>query len=178
MMQFSVRGVVTAVVLLGPVTAGAQTTDSFERLPGILKAGQTVVVSSNDGRSTRGKVVSVSATSLTLDVGVFPSDSVTAVERRDSSWNGILIGLGAGIAAARVSVGKTCDLPDPECAAIVTTAIGLPLIGAGALIGWGVDRAIGNDYLYSAPYQAVGRSIMLTPFVGYKRAGAALAMRF
>jgi hypothetical protein len=180
MMVLSVRmwSLMVATLVLGPVMAEAQTTDSFEYLPGILKAGQTVIVTSEGATRTKGKVVDVSATSLALDGRVFPSDSVTAIERRDSSWNGLLIGLGVGIGAARLSVVRTCDLPDSECAAIVGTVIGLPLIAAGAVIGALIDRAVGNDLVYAAPSHGARTSMTFSPFAGNKRAGLALAMRF
>jgi hypothetical protein len=56
-----------ATIALAPLTAAGQITDSFEDLPGILKGGPSVVVPS-DGRdrTTKGKIVHVSETSLAL----------------------------------------------------------------------------------------------------------------
>jgi hypothetical protein len=69
MMLLSARtlSLMVATIVLAPLTAAAQMTDSTECLPGILDAGQSVVVTSCGGyRTTKGKVVHVSETSLAL----------------------------------------------------------------------------------------------------------------
>jgi hypothetical protein len=69
MMVLNVRtwSLMLATIVLVPLTAAAQITDSFEHPPGISRAGQSVVVTSDGGyRTTRGRVVHVSETPLAL----------------------------------------------------------------------------------------------------------------
>ena len=73
----------------------------------------------------------------------------TVVKKKDPLWNGILIGAAVGaVAGFAVAPRAFCDLPDPECAAIVKAVIGLPAIGIGIGVGALADslhhqRAIG-----------------------------------
>jgi hypothetical protein len=60
--------------------------------------------------------------------------------KRDTIWNGILIGAGIGaVAGMLVAPPAFCGSNDSECAAIVRVAIGLPAIAGGIGIGALVD---------------------------------------
>jgi hypothetical protein len=130
--------------------------ESFERLPGVVKPGQMVVVTDNAGRETSGLVTEVSASSLTLALKrqqqrVFTGDAVRAIRRTDPLGNGTLAGLGAGIAAtsafaARCGKYKYSEESGPCMAAAMSSA--LLWIPMAALIGRAIDRAHGNTQIY------------------------------
>jgi hypothetical protein len=73
--------------------------------------------------------------------------------RRDSLWNGILIGAGAGALAGMLLAPRAFCRNDTECDAAVRVAIGLPAIGGGIGLGALVDA------LMKSPAPA-------TPFAG------------
>ncbi len=55
--------------------------------------------------------------------------------QRDSIWNGLLIGAGAGAVGGYIWARQQCGTNDPECFAITATAGVLGGIGIGAAIG-------------------------------------------
>ena len=108
------RIVLLALGFLGVSSAGvaAQTNlQSFGNLPQTVQPGMAVVVDLADGSSRSGKVLSLSddrieirrqrwnwrSEQLTFDIA-----SVRRIEHRDSTWNGELLGVGAGVLAAWV----------------------------------------------------------------------------
>ena len=87
---------------------------SFEALPLTLKVGQRIIVREESGRTTRGKVVSISDDQVVIgDVFVrrwsnlwsrprreehaVGSASVTRIDTVDSVWNGAVIGAAVGV---------------------------------------------------------------------------------
>jgi hypothetical protein len=79
---------------------------------------------------------------MSLPLPGSPSSDATAssVQRqRDSLWNGILIGAGVGAVVGLAVVPRTYCGNDTECRAIVTLAIGVPIVAGGAGIGALVD---------------------------------------
>lgn len=99
-------GLALLLIVLWPGAGAAQTVaSSFDELQNVLKTGETVSVTDDSGRRTKGKVVDLSASSLVLLVGrkdqsrVFTVDGTTKIVRHDSLDNGVLIGLGAGAAS-------------------------------------------------------------------------------
>jgi hypothetical protein len=158
------------VLLLGALVlavspAAAQTSSTFDALAQTARAGQRVTVTTADGRRFRGDVVAVSADSLTLDVDhswgradswrdssrqTFGAGDVSLVQRSDRLWNGILIGLAAGVAGAEGFVRYNCGPRgnDDECAAIASL-VGYGVFPAGgALTGALIDKFIGNHVLF------------------------------
>ena len=104
----------------------------------------------------------------------FSSDAVTMIRRGpDSLWNGLLIGLGAGVVALNVLV-ATGDLP--AYGAPVRGSIEGGLVVAAPVVGALVDRAIGNDQIYLAPSNARRASITVSPLLGNKAVGVSMAM--
>src|SRR5688500_6008426 len=98
-----------AALLCVPVPARAQAVPgSFADLPDTLKPGQTVVVTVVGGGKTQGVVLDLHDSFMTLRLGDrwaggarirFDEGRVTTIRRTDSIWNGLLIGLGAGVVA-------------------------------------------------------------------------------
>ena len=165
MMLLNVRtwSLMLATIVLAPLTAAAQMTDSFEYLPGIVKGGHSGVVTSEGGyRTTKGKVVHVSETSLALAPKraglILPAlpelqprfawnASVTTQPAAPSSpratepncprgrraWIGALVGAGAAAPVAKFMYRRAeNEAANGAAWAATTVAIGA---AAGALIG-------------------------------------------
>jgi len=140
--------VATAAVLLLATTATAQ---SFAALEKQTTLGSTLYVVDNAGEETKGRLVTLSDLSLTLQVDgarqQFALADVARVERqkRDSVRNGVLIGAAVG-ALAGFTLGKSLDSPacprrGPECGqgALIGTINGAFW---GAVGGWIVDALV------------------------------------
>ena len=116
------RIVVLALSLLG-VSSGdatAQTpASSFVDLSDTVKPGMTVVVDLEDGGSRTGTVFSLSSDRIVIrrrrwnwrqEQLTFAAGSVRRIDNRDSTWNGKLLGAGAGALVAWVR----CKTGGPE----------------------------------------------------------------
>jgi hypothetical protein len=72
--------------------------------------------------------------------------------RRDSLWNGVLIGAAAGVVAGMlIAPPAFCGSHDSECATIVRVAVGLPAIAGGIGIGALVDGLNSRDDRLGSP---------------------------
>ena len=120
--------VVIAVLVSNPVAA--------------QNPGDTIFVTDRTGVQTDGRLMHISPDGLTLLVDgqerVIPPSSVARVEKRDSRWNGTLIGATTGALIGVMGAGASCS---PDCArdipvaALINGAIGA---GIGALIDSGI----------------------------------------
>jgi hypothetical protein len=190
-LNMHIWGLLLATLVFSPVTAAAQAVDSFEYLPSMLKTDETVVVTTGDGRQTKGRIFEVSATSLVLDVPgsirgererqVFASREVTTIRRKGPArigGPGLLIGLALGVGATAITYADSCNSPDPECQAQMAALVGLPAIVGGAVAGALIDNANRSELIYTAPFPVSRTSASIAPQVGKKRAGVALSVRF
>lgn len=171
-----------------PENAHAQpTAASFDALTDAVKPGQRVAVETADGQKTKGNVVEITERSITLLVRdkwgaaerrSFDKSTVTTIRRADRLWNGLLIGLGAGMLATEVFVRQNCGPRgyDDECAAIAASVGVLTFVPGGAVIGALIDKSIGNEYVYR---EGVMRwSIRITPQLAPTRTGVSLSVTF
>jgi hypothetical protein len=144
----------------------------LEELPGVLTVGQLVSVTDHRGRSTKGRLVAVSPTDLTVlerdSLGTssrttIRSSDVARVRRWDRLWNGLLIGAGVGAGMTAVLVHSHCGPRNRECSANFGSVVAFTLVpalsGAGAL----VDRWLGNDVIYSASPPSRSVTTLLRP---------------
>ena len=126
------RNAIFAVVaLLVSIPAAAQ------------NAGDTIFVTDRNGVQTDGVLLRTAPEGLTLLVDgqerLFPAAGVGRVEKRDSRWNGALIGAVPGTLMGMMAAGASCS---PRCGrdvplgALVYGAIGA---GIGALIDSQID---------------------------------------
>ena len=88
-----------SILIAASGCAARRPTSSFSDLQRRLKPGNTVYVIDDTGTEIKGKIVTLSAAALTLDVnGIHrPMDqaSIRQVQRYgDSLWNGFFIGVG------------------------------------------------------------------------------------
>src|SRR4030095_11688359 len=99
---------VLAGILFAAAVARAQDVSSFSDLPRVLQPGQRVIVREGDGRVSRGKVVLVDEHRLEIEwrrwlfarrQQSFTGATVESIKVKDSDWNGMLVGAGAGLLA-------------------------------------------------------------------------------
>lgn len=169
-----------------PEIARAQTTaTSFDALAGAVKPGQRVVVAAADGQKTKGDVVEITPSSITLLVNDkwgaqrrrFDKGTVMTIRRSDRLWNGLLIGLGAGMLATEIFVRQNCGPRgyDDECAAIVAVVGVGTFVPGGAVIGALIDKSI-SKLVYQGG--VIGSAIRITPQLAPTRAGVSLSVTF
>lgn len=178
-------GLMFAVVFPSP--APAQTvTRSFDELQQVLKLGETILITDESGRQTKGKVAGVSGASLTVlapEQQIFPARSVAQIRRTDSLWNGALIGAGVGVA---VYVGglMNCSANQWNCnnaRGAEQWIPGSPMTAwlapaVGALVGALRDRAKGNEPIYVAASRQP--AVAVSPWTGRKATGISVSLRF
>ncbi len=167
------------LLLTIPAVSRAQSFD-----PAVIEAGQDVEVRAANGEAYRGRVVEVSPSSLTVapqsgrggsDASrTFASSAVQTIKRRDSTAEGFFIGLGGGFAAAWLVRQQMCP-NDPECGAIVSLYLGLPITAGGAALGALIDHLHKPTLFESADGR---RQVSVAPIIARGTAGAALSMRF
>ena len=182
----TIRQLIGACVLLLMISvpALAQTpAGSFEQLiaDGAIKPNQTVHVTDVWGHRVKGRVFELRPGSLVLMQGSqrieMSEADVSRIQRRDSVQNGLWLGFAAGVAAAWAAPHFFCDTPDPECAAIVFAAIGLPSIAGGTAAGAIIDAAIKKTvFQFGGRRDAV--RMQVSPVFGGRRAGALATIRF
>jgi hypothetical protein len=107
------------------------------------KPGDTIFVTDRTGLQTDGVLLRTGADGLTLLVDgrerLIPAESAGRIEKRDSRWNGMLIGAAPGVLIGMMGAGASCS---PHCgrdvplAALLNGAIGA---GIGALIDSQID---------------------------------------
>ena len=171
MLRLAMLGVATLTL---PAMLSAQALDTTR-----LTAGQDVVVQAANGNALRGRVLDVSAASLTLRPSdgpdrTFAVDTIQRINRRDSTVEGFFIGLGAGVATAWAVRQQMCP-NDPECGAIVSVYLGLPITAGGAALGALIDH-LHQPLLFDAGESR--RQVSVAPIVGRRTAGAMLSLAF
>jgi len=186
--------VVVAAALGLPALASAQDpVASFTQVGDRLKPGDAVWVTDAQGREVKGEIGALEPGAITVrgrGGRTFSGSDVRQVtlRRGDSLANGATIGmaigalagLGAGIAACAAYPGD-----DPLRGDACLMAIGLlwmPGMGAGALVGVGIDALIPGTQLvvYRAPGARDGASARLSvaPVITPRAKGAAVAFSF
>jgi hypothetical protein len=167
--RIGLLGVFLTAICAVPGFAQPLVVDSFARLPEVLKPGNVVFVTDENGTQTKGKVTELSPASVQLLTGmfertvVFPSDRVMRVSRVDSRRNGFWIGTAIGAVPGIIlgslfneycynEGGGHC----PAMIAIVGGSTGL----IGGWIGYGIDGAInGQTLVYARKPQPPGLSL-------------------
>ena len=187
-----------ALLLGAPLEVSAQVVaTSFEELRALVKPGDTIDLTDASGRRTRGRLGELSASSLELLVRQTGPDGretfVTKarlsegdvrqilLRRRDSLWNGTLIGmavwLGIGAAPATILGCSEYEDSDPtvgSCAA----AWGI-FAGIGAGMGAGIDALITRrtTVYYQAPSKR-SSGVQVSPLFSKSGTGIQMSVRF
>jgi hypothetical protein len=132
---------------------GAQpaVSQTAEELGGKVNVGDTIFVTDRNGGQTGGRLLRLSAEGLALLVGgqerVIPRNSIGRVEKRDSLWNGMLIGAVPSALIGMAAAGASCS---PHCGRDVPLG-GLVLGAIGAGVGALVDASIRGYSIVDGP---------------------------
>lgn len=161
-----------AAAALWPAAVRAQATaQSFDDLPRVLRAGQTVVVTDTTGHRVKGKVDRLSPASITVGGRTLADSSVRELRLPDRLWNGMLTGaaIGTGLAAWDYLI----DPSEPGNGAIFTVAIGL-----GAAIGAGVDAVTARSGRLVYASRRKTAPVQVVPVITRQRQGVRVRIRF
>lgn len=179
---------VIAGMLLVCGNAQAQPSAAFENLPRLLAPGQEITITDVNGRSVRGRLISIHHRGIDLRLGDgtdavvqrFPRQEVQQVNGPvDPLWDGTVVGFSAGFVGGCINGYATFD---PHGFNLLTkTAMGSCLIagavsgGIGAGAGALIDLAVGRHgrVLYRSPMPLV-----LGPDIGRGRAGLNATLRW
>ena len=166
---------------------GAAVTESFEALNAILEPGYEVVVWDEEGRKTRGRVLSISGEEVvvtrrrlffgrfrSLEELVFGADSITRVEIVDSTWNGIAIGTVVGTGLVFGLWQAVLHTKDDDAAFLYAYLAGGALV-LRPIAGHEIDLAI-NESIYERPSPAP--RVTVAPLIGRDQKGLAVRVGF
>jgi hypothetical protein len=169
----------------GPTQALAQQVNSFELLQLLVKPGDKIEVIGTDGVSSRGRIESLTPSSLRLTTksgfrDYAQKDALEVRQKRgDSLANGAWIGaasgggLAGGLAIAYCGGGE-CDGGAGQIAAVVAAYTGI-----GVAIGVGIDAMIRHrQTIYKQTAQTTLKSVRVAPLVSNRSKGVALRFSF
>ena|SRR5436190_9963563 len=155
--------------------AGAQGLPPSADRTSAVRMGQTVWVTTGDGREVHGKIGSLSAT----EIGVRTDRSVTPIkwtevrliQGRDSNLDGLMAGAIVGGLAGGLPVGLFLGIygecPCSDSTALVARYAALGA-GIGAAIGFAADiQGIGRRQLYRASASVSVAPVLLPARVGF-----------
>jgi hypothetical protein len=177
--------VLVAIGLIGGTkSAEAQAVEqaaSFEQLQMLVRPGNVITVIDDAGAKLRGRLISLSSSSLKLDLGngqrTFEQARVQTIRQRradslaDGAWTGLAVGMVIP-AIALLLLHDECYCGAAEVAGVIG-AYG----GVGAGIGVGIDALVRRTKtIYSAP-AAAGR-VRLTPLLTRDGSAMSVTIRF
>ena len=190
--------VLVPLLVLAPLQASAQVVaTSFGELQTLVKTGDTIDVTDASGRKTKGRLGELSASSLELLVRkTGPDGRETFVpqarlserdvrqiqlEKRDSVWNGTLIGAAPGTAIGVLILffGAGCDCYTVESRAPIALGTMLFAGGIGAAIGAAIDASIIEriSVFFQAPPQR-SSAVQVSPLLSRSATGIQMSIRF
>ena len=178
-------GLVLLAATVLPLHAQAPAT-TFEELRTSLKLkeGESIEITETSGQKYKARLGAISAGSMVVtrkgDRRELVESQVLQIrqKRPEKWWNGMLIGIGSGLAVAAVGIGIACDSPDPECQAIVGLAFIPTFAGAGAGIGAAIDRAISkHDTVFTRSGLSL-RRMQVAPILGKNTAAVRVSFGF
>ena len=173
-----------AVLMAAPVT-GQTVAASFDELRFKVKAGDTVYVTDDSGKSEQeARILDLSASSLAVSIGGVRRDLVESHVKRirqrlpDSRKNGALIGFLVG-AAGSVTGAKALESPRGSCRGGCVAVNVLYGGGLGALVGLGIDALIqGRKDIYVRGASRSSQDIVVRPVVTSQAKGLNISLRF
>ena len=168
------------LVAVSPARA-QQVASSFDELRGLVGPGEIVHVTNANGTKSKGRVVELTGSSLDVvgsdhEVLRFSEHDVNNIlaERRDSIWNGPLIGLAAGAGAGLIiELGAKTEYQSFNGGG----AIGLGTVGF--LIGLSID-ALNREkvMVYVHPRDPRSASLRIAPFLSKSGTGLQVSIGF
>ena len=158
---------------------------SFDELRLKVKAGDTVYITEDSGKSERkGRILDLSASSVAVSIGGVRRDLVESnlsrIRQRlpDSRKNGALIGFLVG-AAANTALAKTLESPSGSCSGGCIAGTVLVGGGLGALAGLGIDALIqGKKDIYLKGASRSSQNVVVRPSVTSQTKRLDISLRF
>lgn len=163
----------------------AQQVSSFEQLQLLVKPGDKIDVLGTDGVLTKGRIESLTPTSLRLNTkgrtqDFAQKDALEVRQKRGDSlangaWIGAVSGGGfMGAAAIALCSGGDCDANGWRIAGVIVAYTGI-----GAAIGVGIDAMFKHKQtIYKLPAQASVRSVRVAPLLAGGSKGAVVRFSF
>ena len=157
---------------------------SFAELRSKLKEGESVEITDDMGRKLKARISEILDHSITVTANGasrdFSDSAVQQIRKRrpDPRWNGVMIGLAAGVGAGAVAVLTTCP-NDPECS-VYASLVFFPVFGGiGAGAGAAIDFAIKKyDTVYIRPGASTRVGLRFSPIRGKGNTGIRVALVF
>ena len=184
--RFTVRlGSTLALTLVVGACGGKAPVTAFPDLPTRIKAGQTVYVIDSKGVETRGRLLALSRSELSIrsehQDRRFAADEVRQVQRYgDSLWNGAIIGAAVSVPGAMFADPRYVPCDDQPARTCTDNEVGSRalVVGIGALAGAGIDALIKRRRpTYVAPGATRG-AIRLAPLLTMRSRGLALLVAY
>ena len=166
----------------GGLVFGQVPSRSFDEVKKELSLGDTVRVTDDSGNIINGKVEELSSSSLKLKgkTTVLFADSIRQIQkkRRDSVWNGLLIGGGIGAASGLIIANSQCR-NDSECSAIANVAFVPAGLVIGLVTGALIDRSMTRyDTVFSGNVGSRQARFHISPIISQKQKGLVLSIAF
>ena len=165
-----------------PIVEAQILASSFDQLSVLVKRGDSVIVTDDTGRETRGTVAALSPSSLELIVAgnrrSFVEEETRTIRQRtnDSLKNGTLWGVGIGAGLGLTSLIGSEESPALPAGEVV--GVTLALAGLGAIVGAAIDAiARSHEVIYSRPART-SATLTLSPTLTRGRSGASLSFGF
>jgi len=156
---------------------------TFKDLQTSVRAGTTIAVKERNGKVAKGRLESVTGSSLRLrlrDAAAldFAEMDVARITVTDPRWNGLLIGAAAGGGSFAVLGEESCTSPQavPGCQRLSRGAGIATMAAIGAGIGVGFD-ALRRRRVFLGPVAHRAR-VSIRPEFGRRRTGIVLTSRF
>ena len=168
--------VVLGIVLSASPVKGQEVATTFEELRGIVGIDESVLVTDSAGGTHRGRLASLSASSLQLRQGSGPWTAFTerdvnnvAAVRRDPLWNGMMIGFAVGATPVALIGGAASARPSD----VAAVAAGYGTLGL--LTGLLIDVVNKESItIYIHPPQSRSSRVLLAPLYSPGRFGLQL----
>jgi len=172
--------VALGMVLTGSPAKGQEVATTFEELRRLIKIDESISVTDSAGATHKGRLASLSASSLQLRQGSGPWTAFTerdvnnvAAVRRDPLWNGMMIGFAVGATPVALIGGATSARGSDVAA--VATAYGTIGLLTGLLIDVVNKESI---TIYIHPPQSRSSRVLLAPLYSPGRLGLRLVATY
>jgi hypothetical protein len=180
-------GLTISVILLGSVftlplysQTPASTFRDLQANPDLYQH-DTVEITETDGTKYKAKLTAITDQTLTVTSQGTPR-TLTETQlleirhpRRDSLWNGSLIGLAAGVGAGVFAVQGSCP-NDLECSSALNVILIPTFAAGGAAVGAIMDTLTRKHVTVFS--RSSSTAVRIAPIVGKKVAGVHLSLKF
>jgi len=149
-----------------------------------LKDNESIEITEQNGTKYKAKLAGISDQAISIIAKGTRRDlsesQVREIRHRrpDKWWNGMLIGLGAGLAVAAVGVSAQCS-NDSECQAIATAVFVPTFAGIGMGAGAAIDFAIRkHETVFARSRSGTNRGMHISPILNNGNTGVRVTFGF